>query len=293
MSDGDNLNLFEPLYFERDQSDSLAWSESKLMAHLGYRAIRSFRKLVQRAMQAWVAIGRDTSKEFVQLEDGSYMFTRTACYMITSLADRKKPQVERALAHFVSVDQIVAAHFRTDPDGIDRIALREDLTDGMKSLLNAAKNHGVIKFDRFMDAGYRGMYNMPLAQLTEYKGLTNGEKLIDHMGRSELAANYFRLTQTEERLRSELAFGQQNAEEVAHQVGAVVRSAMHQASGMVPEDLPVHENISVVRKGLLHTHQAFTKYDRTTIKRTRMLNTVPDGGTEPDQGYTAEPEEDE
>ncbi len=119
-----------------------------------------------------IAIGRDTSKEFVQLEDGSYMFTRTACFMITALADRKKPQVERALIHFVSVDEIVEAHFRADPDGIDRIALREDLTDGMKSLSKTAKVHGVIKFDRFMDTGYRGMYNMPLAQLTEYKGLT-------------------------------------------------------------------------------------------------------------------------
>lgn len=293
MSDGQNLNLFEPLYFERDQGDSLAWSEDKLMAHLGYRANRSFRKLVQRAMQAWVAVGRDTSKEFVQLKDGSYMFTRTACFMITALADRKKPQVERALAHFVSVDEIVEAHFRADPDGIDRIALREDLTDGMKSLSQTAKMHGVIKFDRFMDAGYRGMYNMPLARLTEYKGLMKGEKLLDHMGRSELAANYFRLTQTEERLRSEGAFGQGKAEAVALTVGAVVRKAMHEASGMAPEDLPVHEDISTVRNGLRHTHQAFTKYDRTTTKRTRMLHTVPDRSDEPDHGYTTEPDEDE
>lgn len=291
MGDSENLNLFEPLYFERDQSDSLAWSEDKLMAHLGYRASRSFRKLVQRAMQAWVAVGRDTSKEFVQLQDGSYMFTRTACFMIASLADRKKPEVELALAHFVSVAELVARNFRADPDGIDRITLREDLTDGLKSLANAAKFHGVVKFDRFMDAGYRGMYNMPLTQLTEYKGLTKGQKLIDHMGRSELAANHFRLTQTEESLRANAVFTQDNADKVAHKVGTVVRSAMIEASGTLPEDLPVHEHISVARRGLLQTDQVLKKYDRTTRKGQRMLDTLPECDVPADPGYTIDPDQ--
>ncbi|WP_437977229.1 hypothetical protein WMF11_09400 [Sorangium sp. So ce295] len=293
MADSENINLFEPLYFERDQSDSLAWSESKLMSHLGYRDSRSFRKLIQRAMQAWVAVGRDTSKEFVQLEDGSYMFTRTACFMITAAADRKKPQVELALAHFVDVNEMVAGRFQSDPGAIDRIVLREDLADGMKSLSHTAKLHGVIKFDRFMDAGYRGMYNMPLAQLTEYKGLTKGETLIDHMGRTELAANFFRVTQTEEKLRTDMVHGQQDAEDVAHKVGAVVRSAMSQASGTVPEDLPVHENISTVRKGLRDTHNALKKHDRNTTKRKRMIDAIPEYGDAPDAGFTRDPEEDD
>jgi DNA-damage-inducible protein D len=292
MADGENINLFEPLYFERDQSDALAWSEAKLMAHLGYRNARSLRKLVKTAMQAWVAVGRDTSKEFVQLDDGSYMFTRTACFMITALADRKKPQVERALAHFVGVDEMVAGRFQDDPGAMDRIVLREDLTAGTKSLAQTAKAHRVLRFDRFMDAGYRGMYNMPLAQLTDHKGLTTGQKLIDHMGRSELAANYFRVTQTEESLRANKAFGQEKAEEVAHKVGVVVRDAMIEASGTLPEDLAVHEGISTVHKGLRDTHNALKKYDRTTTKGKRMLDGVPeDSDDPPDPGYTAEPED--
>src|SRR5690606_35371205 len=103
---------------------------------------------------------------------------------------------------------------------------REEMKEGLKSLANTAHDHGVRSYARFMNAGYRGMYNMSLCDIERLKGVGPREHLIDRMGRTELAANLFRVTLTDNKIQREDVRGQAALENAAHEVGQVVRDAV-------------------------------------------------------------------
>ena len=117
---------------------------------------------------------------------------------------------------------------------------QRDLTrKGNYSLNQAAKNAGVKNFDRFHNSGYRGLYNGETADdIAKRKGLRYREDILDNMGSEELAANLFRITQTEAKLRKDNIQGEKEANSTHYEVGKKVRKAIADIGGTMPEDLP-------------------------------------------------------
>jgi DNA-damage-inducible protein D len=231
------------------------WSEELVRESLGYQTDGAFKNLVNRAMQACLTLGIPLEENFTKQPDGSYVFTRFACYLLAMNGDNKKPEVAAAQVWFAQV----AATFQTaieHVDGIDRIFIRDKVSTGEKSLASTACQHGIQNYAYFQNAGYRGMYNMNLSQIVAKKGIGK-DKLIDRMGTTELAAHLFRITQTDERIKKAGVKGQRPLETIAHQVGQSVRKIMTSP----PETLPPAEHVKGVKKKLQSTSTALKKID--------------------------------
>ncbi|MGC4083396.1 MAG: hypothetical protein QM736_15120 [Vicinamibacterales bacterium] len=125
--------------------------------------------------------------------------------------------------------------------------------------MSVASHAGVANFAFFQSAGYRGMYNMTLAQLRDHRDIDRSRSPLDFMGREELAANLFRITQTEAKIRNEGVRGQKALENAARTVGAKVRKTMLELGGTAPERLPPAEDIKTVKKGLKQAHRQFER----------------------------------
>ena len=123
-----------------------------------------------------------------------------------------------------------------------RLAIRKDLKEHNKHLVNAASDAGVktaIDYARFQNFGYKGLYGgLDAKGIHTKKGLEKNQKILDHMGSTELAANLFRATQTEDKLRREEIKGKENANNTHFEVGKVVRNTIKELGGTMPEDLP-------------------------------------------------------
>jgi DNA-damage-inducible protein D len=249
---------FEPYTFEADAhvNGGVTWSEDDLMRKLEYTDRAAFKKVRMRAMQACLSLQIDIDREFIRVRDDltgreGYRFTRFACYLIAMNADSKKTAVATAQAYFAKLaDEVQKALDQVDV--IDRLIVRDEVRDGMKSLAATAHRHGVESFARFQNAGYRGMYNLDaregIQELGDRKGLEPGEHLIDRMGRAELAANLFRVTQTEQKIAKDNIRGQTALEDAAEAVGRVVREAIIASGGTAPESLPLAEHIQDAKR---------------------------------------------
>jgi DNA-damage-inducible protein D len=238
------------------------WAESDLRGCLGYGDTAAFRRVVMRAMQACLSLGILTEDNFVRDENGEYKLTRFACYLVAMNGDSKKERVAAAQVYFASLAATYATHLE-HADGIERIVIRDEITVGEKTLAGTAKSHGIAPrgYGLFKDAGYRGMYNMSLKQLRSAKGLKDNATVADHMGRAELAAHLFRITQTEARIEQQNTHGQKNLESAARMVGQNVRRLVKENTGVAPEELPVAEPINKVRTKLKGTNRNLTKLD--------------------------------
>lgn len=231
------------------------WLESDLRQVLDYQTPASFRKVVHRAKVACLTLNIETEDNFVLLPTGEYKFTRFACYLIAMNGDNKKPQVAAAQLYFATIAATFQSHIE-HTESIDRVLSRQELIDGNKTLSSTAKRHGVQNYAFFQDAGYRGLYNMNLATLVRYKGVDK-TKFLDRMSKAELAANLFRVTQTEEKIKNEQLRGQAPLERAALEVGRRVRSIMETP----PEDLPLAEPLGEVKKKIKGTNKKFKKID--------------------------------
>ena len=143
---------------------------------------------------------------------------------------------------------------------IDRLLIREELTDGNKSLAGVAKSALVSDYARFQNAGYLGMYNMESWKLAKQRGIEK-TKLFDGMGRAELAANLFRVTMTEEQIKSRNIKGQALLEQTHYQVGKEVRDMVIRNTGVSPEKLPQEKALPEVKKELKSGYRKMKKLD--------------------------------
>jgi DNA-damage-inducible protein D len=248
---------------------SRTWREETLMSAMGYESKGAFRKAVNRAMQACLSLNIATEDNFIRVGD-EYKFTRFACYLIAMNGDPKKDGVAAAQLYFAALADTFQSYVE-HAEGVDRILVRDEMTSGMKALQGTAKLHGVENYAFFQNAGYRGMYNMSLPELVKRKGLNPKEKLLDRIGKTELAANLFRVTQTEEKIRNEGLRGQRQLENAAHAVGKTVRQTMIELSGTPPEDLPIAEPIKDVRKKLKTADKRFRELDKPKRSKTKAL----------------------
>jgi len=246
------------------------WYASDYMKMLGYESYQSFKKAINRAMTTCMTLDIDTYDNFQQIRreiDGKkqtdYKLSRFACYLVAMNADNKKLKVAQAQAFFAVTAETIRRYV-DDAGEVERVLIRDEISQHEKTLSNAASEAGVSKdgYALFQNAGYRGMYNMNLNQLKKYKGLEKKKRtLLDFMGKDELAANLFRLTQTELKLKNDGVKGQRNAEATAENVGRKVRKTMLEISGIKPEDMVLSEDIKKVKTSLKQTHKGLKKLD--------------------------------
>lgn len=258
----------QPLFEDMANSNGFRfWWASDLAQLLGYESLQSFRKSVDKAAVALTSLNIPVFENIVQhpreiagKSVTDYKLSRFACYLAAMNGDVKKPEVARAQAYFISWAEACRLSLQ-EADGIERVTIRSEISEHERSLSGTAHNAGVEVFGFFQNAGYRGLYNMDISQLRKHKGIPDKRSPLDFMGKTELAANLFRVTQTEEKIRGEKIRGQEALERTAHEVGRKVRKAMQEISGQRPEDLLPEEDIKSVHKKLKSSHREIKKLD--------------------------------
>ena len=240
------------------EDGSYYWSARELAPALEYSQWRNFSKVIGRAMIACDNSGHIVSDDFVEVskivEAGAtnkpvkdYELSRYACYLIVQNGDPRKKVIALGQTYFAiqTYRQEVADHFNQLDEDRRRLVVRGDVRQWNQLLAETAHDAGVItneEFAIFQNAGYIGLYGgMTVDDIHEKKQLEIGQKILDYMGSTELIANLFRISQTEEKLRKDKVKDAPTATAVHHNVGKRVRKAIEDIGGTMPEDLPTPE----------------------------------------------------
>lgn len=246
------------------------WEARELLPLLGYENWQKAEDVIVRAARACINSGQAVDNHFNQtvkmVQIGSntvrkvrdYKLDRYACYLTAQNGDSSKPEIALAQTYF-ALQTRKQEVFEQLPDIAKRLFIRGEVSDHNKKLFRTAKAAGVSKFGLFNDAGYQGLYGMPLSGVEQKKGIKKGE-LLDRAGSTELAANLFRITQTDEKIRKDNIKGDRAASNTHFMVGGKVRQTIKEIGGETPENLPVEKHIKEVRKEL-------KQLDRTEVKK--------------------------
>lgn len=231
------------------------WMGRDIQLVLGYAEWRNFDFVIKKAKAACENSGIPAAYHFVEtnkmiragkgaeLERADYYLTKYACYLIAMNGDSTKAEVATAQTYFA-----VQTRRQELSDQEARVALRDRVRMSNNVLFGTAKGAGVTRFPLFNDQGYRGLYGMGLADIKRKKRIPAKDNLLDRAGRAELAANEFRITQTQQKLERERIHGEQAAMRVHREVGEEVRATINRIGGTLPEHLPVEESIKKIKK---------------------------------------------
>jgi DNA-damage-inducible protein D len=235
------------------------WAARELAPVLDYAKWENFYKVIKRAMIACENSGRSTLECFPEVRKTSpmpnggvkdildYELSRYACYLIVQNGDPRKEVIALGQTYFAiqTYRQEVADRFNQLDEDSRRLVVRGDIKQWNQLLAETARNAGVItaeEFAIFQNAGYMGLYGgMTVDDIHRRKGLAIGQKILDYMGSTELIANLFRISQTEEKLRKDQVSTSDAATAVHYAVGNEVREAIRKIDGTMPEDLPTPE----------------------------------------------------
>lgn len=235
------------------------WNARELSEVLQYKKWENFAKVIDRAKLAcnnsgfeirdhfpevrkMVEIGSNTVRELLD-----YELSRYACYLIVQNGDPRKEVIALGQTYFAiqTRRQEVADYFNQLDEDNKRLVIRGDIKQWNQMLLEAAHNAGVItnqEYAEFQNAGYMGLYGgLTVDDIHERKKLKDKEKILDFMGSTELIANLFRISQTEEKLKKDKIHNCSKATSTHYEVGAKVRKAIEDIGGTMPEDLPTPE----------------------------------------------------
>ncbi|NKD88197.1 DNA damage-inducible protein D [Haematospirillum sp. 15-248] len=244
------------------------WFARDLQKLLGYDRWENFLSSISRAKIACENSGQRVDDHFrdvtkmVELGSGAVReiedmkLGRYACYLITQNSDARKKPVAFGQSYFaIQTRRLEVADEGAVPTHEDqkRVFIRDQIKRHNRYLSSAAREAGVVtsqEFANFHSSGYQGLYGKTLPEIRRYKGLARNANVLDRMGSTELAANFFRVTQTEEKLRKDGVKGAKNANATHYAVGRQVRDAMLKISGIAPENLPVADSIRQVEKRL-------------------------------------------
>ena len=248
-----NYSTFEEIK-HIDENGNEYWLARELQVALEYKQWRRFEAVISRAKTScensninvnyhfanigkMVDIGSKTSRCVVD-----YKLSRYACYLIVQNADPKKEVVALGQTYFAvqtRKQELMESEYENLTEDEKRLYQRNLTRKGNYQLNRTAKNTGVKNFDKFHNAGYKGLYNGETADdIARRKGLRYREDILDNMGSEELAANLFRITQTESRLKRENIFSEKKANQTHYKVGNKIRNTIKELGGTMPEDLP-------------------------------------------------------
>lgn len=240
------------------------WSARDLSKVLEYSQFRHFAPVIERAKEACKNSGINILDHFEDIltmvpigsgaerEIDDVRLSRYACYLIVQNADSTKEIVALGQTYFAVQTRLqeiqqTQAYEQLKTEKEKRLFLREEMSLHNKHLAEAAKGAGVIEpidYAIFQNHGYKGLYGgLAAKDIHARKGLKKSQNILDHMGSTELAANLFRATQTEERLRRENIKGKDKANKTHFEVGAKVRKTIEEIGGTMPENLPVADSI--------------------------------------------------
>lgn len=235
------------------------WLARELQPVLEYAQWRRFEEVIERARLACRNSGYDPEDHFadvgkmVELGSGAerevrdVMLSRYACYLIVMNGDPRKEVIAVGQTYFAvkTRQQELIDRYDALTEDQKRLAIRNEMIAHNKSLAEAAQMAGVEtprEYAIFQNKGYQGLYGgLGAKEIHARKGLGRNQKILDHMGSTELAANLFRATQTDEKLRREKVQGKQAAYDTHYEVGRKVRQTIRELGGTMPEDLPTPE----------------------------------------------------
>lgn len=246
---------FEAIKHVNDDGEEF-WYARELQVVLEYTEWRNFNKVIIKAKMSCEGSNNLVDNHFVDLNKtiempknatkdiDDFMLSRYACYLVVMNGDPRKEVIALGQTYFAikTRQQEVIENFETLSEEQKRLAIRQEIVNHNKSLANAANNAGVtdpIDYAVFQNWGYKGLYGgMDMKAIHAHKGLKKSQKILDHMGSTELAANLFRATQAEEKLRRDNIHGKANANKTHYEVGAKVRKTIQELGGVMPENLP-------------------------------------------------------
>ncbi len=261
-------NLFEQIK-RTDENGNEFWSARDLSKALEYSEYRHFDPVIERAKEACVNSGQQLSYHFEDILDmitigktaqrkvESVKLSRYACYLIVQNADPGKEVVALGQTYFAVQTRLHEIQQMDEYNSLStenekRLFLRNEMTKHNTQLAAAARDAGVIEpidYAIFQNHGYMGLYGgLDAKAIHKTKGLKKSQQILDHMGSTELAANLFRATQTEEKLKRENIKGKQNANKTHFEVGKKVRKTIEEIGGEMPEKLPVADSIKEIKK---------------------------------------------
>ena len=229
------------------------WEARELMLLLRYRYWQDFHKAIRRAQATCVSTGQGIADHFrgapKLVEIGSktkrkvldYYLSRFACYLIAQNGDPRKPEIAFAQTYFAVQTRKQELYETMDDDG-KRLFTRQQVISHNKRLFDTARKAGVDNFGRFNNAGYVGLYGLTAEEIKQHKGIGDDD-ILDRAGSTELAANLFRITQTDDKLRKDNIIGEDVASATHFVVGRKVRQTISEIGGTLPENLPAHEHI--------------------------------------------------
>ena len=254
------------------------WFASDLMKMLGYTDYALFKRgPINKAMTVCSTLDIDVSMNFEQtmrdidgIKQPDYRLSKFACYLVAMNGDVKKKEVATAQAYFITVTEAFKRCVH-EAQQVERIAIRGEVSEREKSLSGIVSNAGLENYAFFQNKGYLGLYNMPINRLREHKGIPDGRSPLDFMGKEELAANLFRITQTEAKIRNEKIMGQKKLEDAAFSVGQQVRQTMEDISGTRPENLPIESDIKTVKSAIKATQKEFLKLEKSKKQVVEVL----------------------
>ena len=250
--------IFEKLKHVNEYGQEF-WYARELQVALEYSQWRYLKEAIERAKTACTNSGQNMTDHFAEVrkmvEIGSnakreiedIALSRYACYLIVMNGDSRKEVIALGQTYFAvkTRQQELIEDYDRLTEEQKRLAIRNEMKRHNSALANAAQEAGVeqpIDFAIFQNYGYMGLYNGLKAQdIKTRKGLKKNQDILDFMGSTELAANLFRATQTEEKLRREYIQGKSEANKTHYEVGKKVRQTIKELGGTMPEDLPTPE----------------------------------------------------
>lgn len=252
---GRNEALFESIKHVNEYGQEF-WYARELQKVLDYAQWRRFSEAIARAKESCSMAGLSVEEHFADagktspmpnggvrhIED--YELSRYACYLIAMNGDPRKEVIALAQTYFAvkTRQQELIEDYDQLTEDQKRLSIRREMIEHNKSLAEAAYNAGVTTqkdFAIFQNKGYQGLYGgLGAREIQTRKGLKKNQNILDHMGSTELAANLFRATQTDEKLRRENITGKAAANQTHYNVGKKVRQTIAELGGTMPEDLP-------------------------------------------------------
>src|SRR3989339_139034 len=241
-----------------DENGIEYWEARELMPLLGYKEWRKFEGVIKKAKDSCQNSGQVIHNHFgdaakmVSIGSGAttripdYKLSRYACYLIAQNGDPRKQEIANAQTYF-AIQARKQELFQQLTDEQKRIFIRGEVTAGNKKLFATAQNAGVSNFGKFNNSGYMGLYGMPKEQIQIKKGIGKDD-ILDRAGTTELAANLFRITQTDEIIRKDNIKGEGNANFCHFNVGSKVRKTIEDIGGTMPEALPPEKHIKELKK---------------------------------------------